>query len=152
MYGPNSAISSYSNTAMETSVHAANPHRLILLLFEGAILTVSSAIGHLSRNEVAQKGRMISHSIAIIDRGLSASLDMNAGGEIAQNLSSLYDYMVRRLLHASLNNDAEALKEVLRLLGELKGAWEAIADNTPEIPAKIEAPIERRASLSYGKV
>jgi flagellar protein FliS len=152
MYAANSAVSSYSNTSMETGVYDADPHRLIMLLFEGAALTVSSAIGHMERNEIAQKGRSISHAIAIIDKGLSASLDMKAGGEIAQNLSSLYDYMTRRLLHANLNNDVAALKEVLGLIGELRGAWEAIGDKTMQATPKMaEPPVERRSAISYGK-
>ena len=62
----------------------------------------------------------------IIDEGLKASLDKSAGGELAQNLSSLYDYMSQRLLIANLKNDVAALDEVSNLLTELKGAWEAI--------------------------
>ena len=114
MYAANSAITAYSNTGMETGVFSADPHKLILLLFEGASLAISSALGHMARNEVAQKGRSISHAIAIINKGLQASLDMKAGGEIAQNLFDLYDYMTRRLLHANLNNDPDALREGYR--------------------------------------
>ncbi|MHB1299246.1 MAG: flagellar export chaperone FliS [Burkholderiales bacterium] len=150
MYAANSAITAYSNTGMETGVFSADPHKLILLLFEGASLAISSALGHMARNEVAQKGRSISHAIAIINKGLQASLDMKAGGEIAQNLFDLYDYMTRRLLHANLNNDPDALREVLMLLGELKGAWETIGDKTPAAP-ETKPVVERRAALSYGK-
>jgi len=150
MYAANSAINAYSNTGMETGVFSADPHKLIMLLFEGATLTVSSAIGHMERNEVAQKGKSISHAIAIISRGLQASLDLKAGGEIAQNLYELYDYMTRRLLHANLNNDPEALEEVLKLIGELRSAWEAIGNKAPAAPETDPVP-ERRAALSYGK-
>lgn len=155
MYAANTAISSYSNTSMETGVFAADAHKLIMLLFEGATLTISSAIGYMERNEIALKGRSISHAIAIIDKGLGASLDMKAGGEIAQNLSALYDYMTRRLLYANLNNDVEALKEVLRLVTELKGAWESISDKAHAAAPQVqvaEPPVERRAAVSYGKV
>ena len=150
MYAANSAITAYSNTGMETGVFSADPHKLIMLLFEGATLTVSSAIGHMERKEVAQKGKSISHAIAIISRGLQASLDLKAGGEIAQNLYELYDYMTRRLLHANLNNDPEALEEVLKLIGELRSAWEAIGNKTPAA-AETDPVLERRAALSYGK-
>lgn len=150
MYAANSAINAYSNTGMETGVFSADPHKLIMLLFEGATLTVSSAIGHMERKEVAQKGKSISHAIAIISRGLQASLDLKAGGEIAQNLFDLYDYMTRRLLHANLNNDPEALEEVLKLIGELRSAWEAIGNKTPAA-AETDPILERRAALSYGK-
>lgn len=150
MYAANSAITAYSNTGMETGVFSADPHKLIMLLFEGATLTVSSAIGHMERKEVAQKGKSISHAIAIISRGLQASLDLKAGGEIAQNLFDLYDYMTRRLLHANLNNDPEALEEVLKLIGELRSAWEAIGNKTPAA-AETDPVLERRAALSYGK-
>lgn len=149
-----SAATAYSTVGAETGVEAATPHKLILMLFEGAIVAVSSARMHMERKEIAKKGAAISQAISIIDAGLNASLDRNAGGEIAQNLASLYDYMSRRLLLANLNNEIEPLNEVLRLLTELKEAWEAIGkqpgtgDAAPVPPPARDQP---RASISYGK-
>ena len=138
---------SYTDIGMETGVAAADPHKLILMLFEGALLAISKARHHTLTREIPQKGQAISHAISIIENGLKTGLDMSAGGEIAKNLASLYDYMTVRLLHANLKNDVDALDEVSRLLKDIKGAWEGI---TPA-PAAIEQVAPQRVN-SYGKV
>lgn len=120
------AIKAYNKVDIESSVTAADPHKLILLLYQGALLAISSAKNQMSRDEIAAKGKSISKAIMIIDEGLKASLNKNAGGELAQNLSSLYDYMNHRLLIANLKNEIGILDEVSQLLTELKGAWESI--------------------------
>ena len=121
-----SATNAYAAVGLETSVSAAEPHRLIQLLFEGALLAVAQARQAIDQDNVAEKGRAISKAIQIIEEGLKTSLD-DRGGELSGQLRSLYDYMSRRLLFASLRNNTEALDEVASLLGEIKGAWMAIA-------------------------
>lgn len=125
MHSPRAA---YHTVAVETGVEAANPHRLILMLFEGAMHAVSSAALHMHRGDIAAKGEAISRAINIIANGLKASLDFEAGGELSQRLGALYDYMCNRLLHANQKNQPAALDEVGHLLAELKEAWEQIAD------------------------
>jgi flagellar protein FliS len=63
-----------------------------------------------------------------IINGLRSSLDMEAGGSIAVNLDDLYGYMLRRMIDASARNDAQALTEVIDLMLEIKGAWDAMPD------------------------
>lgn len=121
-------INAYNSVSLETSVLNADPHRLIAMLFEGALVSISKAKNETLQKQTADKGKSISHAIAIIGEGLNASLDKNVGGELAQNLSSLYDYMVRRLIEANLKNDTAALDEVTGLLTELQGAWNSIRD------------------------
>jgi flagellar protein FliS len=128
------AINAYSTVGTETGVAAADPHGLILMLFEGAMLALADARLHLQRGATAAKGSAISKAILIIDSGLRASLDLNAGGELGQRLSMLYQYMSERLLFANMNNDAGAMDEVARLLAELNGAWAAIGKKPPPIP------------------
>ena len=133
------AVNAYSRVGTETGVIAANPHKLILMLFEGARLAVAEAKLHMQRNETAAKGAVISKAIMIIDQGLKASLDVNAGGELAEKLYALYDYMTSRLLVANLRNEIKALEEVDSLLAELQGAWEAIRDaSTPGAAAAVK--------------
>jgi flagellar protein FliS len=74
---------------------------------------------------IAEKGRLIGSSMAIID-SLRASLNHAAGGELADNLDRLYDYMNRRLLEANMKNDPEILSEVVSLLKAVREAWDAI--------------------------
>ena len=122
-----SSAQSYASVGVETGVAAADPHRLILMLFDGALLAVAKAGSAMQQRQIAEKGQAISHAIDIIANGLRASLNFSGGDELAGRLAALYDYMCDRLLHANLRNDAAALNEVGRLLAELKSAWEDIA-------------------------
>lgn len=153
----NTAIKAYTNIGIDTNVTAADPHKLILLLYQGALLVLSSAKNQMLRKNTAAKGRSISHAIMIIDEGLKSSLDKNVGGELAQNLSDLYEYMCQRLLFANLKNDVAALDEVSRLLTELKGAWEeirpAVQQPAPQNAApRLQAPPAKAAALTYGRI
>jgi flagellar protein FliS len=118
-YGANA----YATVSLETGVMAANPHKLIVMLFDGAKMAVSNALRHMQAREIEAKGKAISQAIAIINDGLHASLDKTAGGEIAVSLAALYDYMSQRLLMANLKNDAAMLEEVDGLLEQLRLAW-----------------------------
>jgi flagellar secretion chaperone FliS len=124
-YGANA----YANIGVETGVVTASPHKLITMLFDGALVAITNAQQHMAKGNVAEKGQSISKAILIIDSGLRASLDKSAGGDIANNLDALYEYISGRLLQANLNNQPKLLDEAYGLLMELKNAWEAIADN-----------------------
>ena len=76
--------------------------------------------------DIEAKSALITKAINIIQGGLAYSLNKEVGGEIANNLDALYTYMVQRLYSANIQNDVEAVQEVVKLLVELKGAWEAI--------------------------
>ncbi len=121
------ATTRYAAVQAETDVAAADPHRLVLLLFEAALAAVHRAAERMRARDIATKGAAVSKAIQIVEEGLIASLDEAAGGELAARLKDLYRYMTRRLLLASLRNDPAGLEEVARLLGELKEAWAAIA-------------------------
>jgi len=123
-------ISAYSKVGVGTAVSTASPHQLIVLLFEGARQAVIVARAGIESGDVPKKGAAITKAIDIILNGLRASLNLEEGGNLAQNLYALYDYMARRLLHANLNNDKAALDEVLNLLSEIHGAWVSIGDKT----------------------
>lgn len=116
----------YNQVGVEARVASADPHQLILMLFDGALMSVSTASHQIDMGDTAGKGQSISRAIDIIGNGLKVSLDLEAGGDLSQRLYALYDYMCMRLLHANSQNDKAALEEVGHLLGELKGAWEDI--------------------------
>lgn len=120
------AISAYNDVGLRTEVMNADPHKLIAMLFEGALLAIGRAREEMRTQQTEAKGHSISKAIAIIGEGLNASLDRKAGGKLADDLSALYTYMVKRLVDANLKNDVEALDEVAKLLAELKGAWDTI--------------------------
>ena len=131
-------MAAYRKAGIETQVETSSPHQLVLMLFDGAIAFISKAGVHMQARHIKEKGDAIGKAIEIIDGGLKASLDIKAGGQLAERLSSLYEYMCIRLLHANLRNDQAALDEVTRLLGEIKSAWEEIA-NDPAVLSRDKA-------------
>lgn len=144
------ALTAYAEVGLETRVAQASPAQLIVLLYEGALAAILIAKGHMQRNEIGPKGAALSKAIAIIDDGLTLSLDLTAGGELAQNLRDLYQYMSHRLLIANLKNDVEGLDEVSRLLTELKSAWDEIARTASSPTVDTPPPEGLKASKSYG--
>ena len=124
-------LSAYAEAGIAAKVQAASPHQLILLLFDGAATAIAVARLHIEQNDVAQRGKHISQAIDIISNGLRVSLDMEAGGQLAEQLSALYDYMCRRLIAANIGNDVVALDEVAHLLDEIHSAWKEIAPTHP---------------------
>ena len=119
------AAHAYANVGLETGVVAASPQRLIIMLYEGAELAVRMAIRHMKEGDIAKKSAAITKATTIILEGLRAALDPQ-GGEMAQQLDALYDYMIKRLMLGHIKNETAPLEEVLGLLQELRGAWQAI--------------------------
>lgn len=140
MFGTSkSAVQAYARVGIETGVASASPHQLIVMLFEGALLAISTAKLQMQQNQIAEKGLSISRAIDIISCGLKASLDPTSGGDLTEKLDALYDYMCNRLLYANLKNSEAALDEVARLLGEIKNAWEQIANDPAVLTANKSA-------------
>jgi flagellar secretion chaperone FliS len=128
MFGTHSAgINQYKQVGIETRVAAANPIELVVLLYEGAITACNEAIPYIQKNDYQNKSHFIFKAVRIIQAGLRISLDKKAGGRIAEDLDSLYAYMINLLIKANINNDSKDIKEVIRLLNELKEAWQAIS-------------------------
>ena len=122
-----SAMRQYKQVGVQSRIMDATPHRLVQMLMEGVLEKISIAKGNIARKETAQKGKNISNAIALVGE-LDASLNKDAGGELAENLGDLYDYMSRRLVTANLQNDEAILDEVAGLMLDIKAAWDAIPD------------------------
>ena len=120
------AANAYAQVGLETGVSTADPHKLVLMLFEGALLSIAKASAALDSQDIPGKGMAISKAIEIINDGLMVRLDYEAGGDLAEKLGALYDYMTSRLLYANLHSSRPALDEVAGLLRDIKGAWESI--------------------------
>lgn len=131
-------INAYANVGLETGVVDASPLKLTVMLYEGAITACIQAQQAMQQNNIAQKGACITKAVSIIDNGLRASLDKRAGGEIANNLDQLYQYMTRSLMQASLHLDLKKVGEIQQLLMELKSAWESLEKNAVQHPAHAE--------------
>jgi flagellar protein FliS len=129
-----SGASAYGNVGLETGVVSASPHKLIVMLFDGALAALAKAVHDMKAGNIPAKGKSISRAISIIDNGLRASLDKKGGGEIADSLESLYQYMSDRLLLANLKNSTDIVEEVSALLKDLRGAWVQIGTDPAVMP------------------
>ncbi|WGL29592.1 flagellar export chaperone FliS [Pectobacterium brasiliense] len=119
----------YAQVGVESAVMSASPHQLIVMLFDGAKSSMVRARILLEQGDIPGKGAALSKAINIITNGLKVGLDMEKGGELAENLSALYDYMTQRLMIANLHNDVKVIEEVETLLENIASAWRQIGPN-----------------------
>jgi len=129
------SINQYRKVQSQSAVNDASPHMLIAMLFRGALDNIAVARGAIERGEAALKGEKIGRAIDIVDN-LRSSLDMSVGGDVAQNLKDLYDYMEGRLLTANMDDSAQALEEVSSLLGEIAQGWNAMPEEYKKAPSR----------------
>ncbi len=125
------ALNSYTQVAVHSGVGAASPHRLIEMLLQAALDKIAAARGYMAQGIIDKKAQHIISAVAIVE-GLRVSLDMEKGGEIAENLFSLYDYMERRLTEANASNDIAILDEMINLIKPIKEAWDSIPQDVQD--------------------
>lgn len=115
----------YKSIELQSRIDAASPHQLIDLLLQGARSHIATAQGNIQRQEIQEKGEHLGKAISIIE-GLKMSLNSEQGGEIAENLLQLYEYIQHILTKANLHNDVDLLAQSNALLAEIHQAWQAI--------------------------
>ena len=120
------AAAAYKRVAADTSVQGADPHQLVSMLFDTLLQSLVRARGALKTRDIAAKGTAIGKAVRILEEGLKAGLNMEQGGELAQNLRAVYDYSILRLTQANLHNDDAALAEVLALIEPVADCWKQI--------------------------
>jgi flagellar protein FliS len=128
-----SSATAYRDVGATTALDGASPHKLVSLLYGALASELAAARGAIQRGDVAEKGRAILHAVRIVEEGLNAPLNMEAGGALAANLRDLYDYILQRLTHANLRNDATAIGECARLIESLREGWDGIADHADAV-------------------
>lgn len=118
----------YQRVNIESQLEGmATPHRLVSMLFDGALEAIAQGKGAIAARDVEAKGKAIGKAVSIVEEGLRAALDTRAGGKVARDLNDLYTYVVQRLTWANLKNDVAALEECARLLKPVQDAWNTIA-------------------------
>ena len=134
----------YMNQYFENQVNTASPEQLLIMLYNGAIRFVGEAEEAMTSKKIAYRGERISKAIAILSE-LSATLDHEIGGEIAANLESLYDYMIRTLLAANIQDDASKLVEVREMLSGMRDTWlDAIDKVRSEQAAEVSESVAKK--------
>jgi len=109
----------------ETAVTTQNKGRLVVMLYDGAIKFLRQAISDIEAGDFEGKGRNIAKALDIIYE-LNTILDIDAGGGVAQNLRSLYNFMCSHLTEANTKCQPQMIQEVISLLEELNQSWKAI--------------------------
>jgi flagellar protein FliS len=132
-----SKVSAYRSVKAHGIAATADPHSMVLALFDATLGRLATAVACIERGDAARKASLL-HSSVILLAELRGSLNLQQGGSLAQNLSDLYEYMARRLVHANLNSDVAAVKEVSGLLKEIRDAWAAIG---PEVRGQVSAAV-----------
>lgn len=123
----NKGLAQYQQVNTHSGVEDASPHRLIQMLMEGVLQRLAEAKGAIQRSAISDKGEAIGKAVTIVG-GLRDSLNKEVGGEMADNLDDLYDYMQCRLLQANIGSSEDIIDEVMALMGTIKTGWEGIAE------------------------
>ena len=126
MYG----AKAYSQVGLETGINSASPHGLIVMLYDGAIEAIRKSKIYLEMGDIEMKAKSVDKALRIITDGLTTSLDVNAGGALAQQLLALYDYIGKELILANVQNNPERMDACIGLLEDLRGAWLEIGQTT----------------------
>ncbi|WP_114325246.1 flagellar export chaperone FliS [Candidatus Colwellia aromaticivorans] len=128
------SLKKYQQTNKSTA-QQASPYQLVAMLFQKLLGNIATAKGAISQNNFEKKGTELSNAIAIISV-LESSLDFEEGGEISENLASLYKFCSEQLLIASSDNNTEKLDEVIKILLPIKSGWDSI-------------PLETQSQVSF---
>ena len=129
------SLKKYQQTNKSTA-QQASPYQLVAMLFQKLLDNIATAKGAITQNDFAKKGSEISNAIAIIGV-LEGSLDFKQGGEVSENLASLYNFCCEQLLVASTENDIKKLDEIIQILLPIKSGWDSI-------------PFENQNQVSFG--
>ncbi len=123
----NKFAAQYANNYVETAVSEASPHKLVEMLYDGAIKHLKIAKVFFEQRNFEKKSEHVNKALSIVT-ALKAGVDVEKGGEVAENLFELYDYCHRLIFKASAANDTEALDEVVELLESLDDAWKSLPE------------------------
>jgi flagellar secretion chaperone FliS len=134
-YARNSKLAAYQSVSVHGAVAGADPHQLVLMLMDGVLERLAMARACIERGDIARKAQLL-HSCMTLIGELRGSLNTEKGGELARNLSDLYEYMARQILRANADSNIEFIKEVSSLLSDVRGAWVAIG---PEVRGTASA-------------
>ncbi len=113
---------------LQNMVENANPIRLVIMLYDKAILCIDTAIEAIEKGgddleSVRVKAENLTRAMDILIV-LRSSLDMEKGKEVSKNLDEIYEVLIDEIVRANMKNDAETLKKIKAILEELRSAWE----------------------------
>ena len=129
------SLQSYRKVALESTIAVASPHKVIQMMFSGALERLAQGRYAIEQNNLDLKGVSLGKAIGIV-AGLNSSLNMDTEGEIAANLNALYDFMLQKISQANMNNDINAIDEAASVLRIIKEAWDTIPVEQHELSSE----------------
>ena len=121
----NPKIQIYRQQQVQHEIEQASPVRLVVMFYDKAVSLLRQSVLHIDRNNVKAKGEALNRVVEIIGE-LQAVLNREEGGVVAQNLDAMYEFMIRSVTLANLNNDPQPLDGVLKVLEELRKGWQEL--------------------------
>ena len=118
----------FHNEYRQNEVATSSQGKLIVMMYEGALKFVALAIDGIDNQDLSKKGLYINKTHDIINE-LSCALDMKKGGDVAQKLESLYQYILHQLTLANIKSDRKALESIVKVITPLMEAWKELLDN-----------------------
>ncbi|MEL0640987.1 flagellar export chaperone FliS [Pseudoalteromonas aliena] len=121
----NDGFSAYKSTSVDAKAASADIHKLVLMLFDGFLDELERTAGHINQKRYDKKAESIEKLMRILG-GLEASLDLEKGGEVAQNMQKLYEHCGLALLQASLKNDLSFIDSTRVVMTNLQEGWQGL--------------------------
>lgn len=131
------AIAQVAKNYRTAAVNSATPGQLVLMLFDGALRNLATALAGFEIEALTTRIEQINNHLLkaqAILRELQSSLDLKAGGKFAQTMWALYDFMLDNLRTANMKKDPEPIRVVEKLVGEVRGAWATMLWQNPSDP------------------
>ncbi len=127
----NPQLQIYRQQQVQHEIEQASPVRLVVMMYDKAVALLRQSVLHMDRNNAKEKGEALNRAVEIIGE-LQAVLNRKEGGVVAQNLDSMYEFMIRSVTLANLNNDPQPLGSVLKVLEELRTGWQELEQMTQD--------------------
>ncbi len=116
-------MNQYVKQYQKSSIETASREQILIMLYDGAIQFLNKAKISMQNNEIEATHNNLMGAQNIIQEFIN-SLDREVAPQLAENLTSLYEYFIRRLIHANIKKEIEPIDEVLKYLKNLKSTWE----------------------------
>lgn len=119
------AYQSYQSTNLNAQTAQASPLDLVLVLMDGLLDELARVRAHIEARRYELKAKSLEKCVGIIN-GMSSALDMDAGGEVVQNLARLYEFCAHHLFQAGVELSVTKVDDVVRIMSQIRGGWQGV--------------------------
>jgi flagellar protein FliS len=124
-------LKAYKAVNIDSNILGADPHQLIVMMFNGALQSIAIAKGAIERKDLELKSQSVTKFINILT-ALRTSLDFDAEPVISKHFDDLYIYCIARMNEISLSLDVSGISEVTELLSPLRDAWSEMTEEAKQ--------------------